>query len=124
MLFRDQHCGGPVLQRVHQRVERREHLCLDPGAVEEIAGDVAVAVGRRHQQETKVTRGSGHLLRSVPISGSAEPSYTGTPVSTPRNLRSGSPTLIAPSFMLNSRIVRSCRPPRFLTTEMACRTAP
>ena len=48
----------------------------------------------------------------------------GTPVSTPRNSRSGSPTRMPPRSSLNSRMVRSCAPPRFFTTEIAWRTSP
>ena len=51
------------------------------------------------------------------------PSKVGVPVSTPWNFVSGSPTRMPPSSR-NSRIVRSCGPLRFLTTERACRTVP
>src|SRR6185503_748260 len=50
--------------------------------------------------------------------------FSGTPVSTPRYSRSGSPTWMRPSFMLNSRMVRSCAPPRIFITDTACRTSP
>ena len=37
---------------------------------------------------------------------------------------SGSPTLMPPGFRVSSRMVRSCCPVRFLTTERAWRMAP
>ena len=50
--------------------------------------------------------------------------FSGTPVRTPRKPRSGSPMVMRPFFMLKSRMLRSCSPPRILTTEIACLTSP
>lgn len=48
----------------------------------------------------------------------------GTPVRMPRKLRRGSPMWMPVSVSEKSRMVRSCWPPRFLTTEIAWRTSP
>ena len=49
---------------------------------------------------------------------------SGTPVSTPRNCRSGGPTLIPVGAKSMSRMVRSCAPARRLNTDTARRTSP
>ena len=53
---------------------------------------------RRHDQDAQIVRAEAFIVRrSVPSSGSVGPSKTGTPVSTPWNSRSGSPTWMPPS---------------------------
>src|SRR6267143_950091 len=53
------------------------------------------------------------------------PRKMGTLVSTPRNCYRGSPiTMPLPDINLNSRMVFSCAPLRFLTTVIACFTSP
>lgn len=52
------------------------------------------------------------------------PMKVGCPVSTPSKLASAWPTLMVPFAKSNSRIVRSCLPLRFFTTERAWWTVP
>src|SRR5437867_3771404 len=52
------------------------------------------------------------------------PVKVGVPLRTPWNWRNGSPTRKPDDSILNSRMVRSCRPVRFLRMEMACLTSP
>jgi hypothetical protein len=84
-------------------------------------GGRILARRRKHEDAIVDRRGCrrGHCRGSGSIG-----STTGTPVSTPRNSRSGGPTLMPVASSVNSRIVRSWRPPRFLRTESACRTSP
>src|SRR5262245_4380311 len=98
---------------------------VDRGLPQQVLGQGSILADRRQDHDLPADSVGQHLhFASVRTSVSSFPSCVGTPVSTPLNSFRGLPISIRPFLRLNSRIVRSCCPLRFLTTEIACRMSP
>ncbi|MCY1213798.1 hypothetical protein D9M72_255950 [compost metagenome] len=119
--FGQQDRAGALLQPAHERAEIGAGVRGDLGAFKHGLGHDGVPRSHGAQQDA-LFDGNGclgtHDVRCTPSIG------TGTPVRMPLKLRSGSPTRSPVAVIEKSRMVRSCAPPRFLSTEMAWRTSP
>ena len=121
--FFSQHdSAGAALQLVSQPRHRRADLAGDGRARQQVARQGRIAADRREDQYAQIV--SVQVMHHSLSNGSAVPTYVGTPVSTPWNLDNAAPARTATGPIISSRIVDSCMPVRFFTTEMALRTAP
>src|SRR5262249_2026637 len=117
-LLRHQQRACAPFELAYHATEVRTDLALDSGIAEELARQRRVLAGRRKNQHA-LFHPSDHVASRFLEPAVPGSSSTGTPVSTPRKPRSGSPTWMPPSSNRKSRMVRSWLPPRFLITEMA-----
>src|SRR5690606_12155288 len=91
-------------------------------AGQQLAGERAIA-GRRQQQQYPLFVAHGRAGVHAP-EATFLPAGRGTPVSTPLNCRNGSPSWMPAEVRVSSRMLRSCAPVRFFSTDMAWRTSP
>lgn len=120
-LLRQQQGARPHRQFRGKLLQVGTDAGADAGFCQYGVGQLGIPASGRQQQHAALPLGTGVHDPPAPPAGSCS---TGTPVSTPRKWRKGSPTLMPPASSMYSRIVRSCWPPRFFITEMAWRTSP
>src|SRR5581483_1168166 len=117
-------------QRTHTSVDLVSHLrrlATDGagkiGTPEHVAGDFPVATIRWKDQNELFVH-SSYGVRGGGASSCRPPNSTGTPVSTPRKPKSGSPRCTPSLSNHSSRIEPSWPPVRFFRTERAFFTLP
>jgi hypothetical protein len=122
--LRHHHRAGAAADLAVQIGSIRAQVAGDAVAPQQLAGEVGVA-RRRQQQQDPLPRVLRAAPAHCPALSPAGPSRScGTPVRIPRKSESGSPMLMPSRPMRSSRMVRSCAPVRFFSTEIAWRTAP
>src|SRR6185369_18091276 len=124
-LLGEQHGAGALLQRRAERRDVARHLAGEPARAEGRRRELGVAPGGGEDQEPLRPRpGVGHASLAPSCWPPTAASYTGAPVRTPRKEVRGLPTCTPFASTKSSRMVVSCAPVRFFTTESAFRTPP